>query len=349
MSTSEVPDSEYTPEGRRPAEREGLDQEDATPSEDMIETTKCPNCGRAFVGDYCPACGQEADPSTSIVEVLGGFFRELVDIESGFWPTLVGLTVRPGKVLRAYLGGIRKGVTNPGRYLLAAVVVDVAVDRLLAWVGAKDLSWTNSGSASSTGGGGESEEGFWAAIEVASEQVGFVFEGPEVRVIGLLLVAALFAVLLYRLFGDELERMGEGVAVACFLVAHATVLSRGADLLYVGTGSLYTGHPVGTSSLLNGVVYVGYAGFAVYSGFGPGWRSVLKGTFGIIWAYVEAYSVILIVTTLYAVLLLLTYPDEYVPAGGFSETELVAAPFVGLIFALPLLLHAGVEVYLRYR
>jgi hypothetical protein len=349
MSSTKVPNSESTPGGQGPAEQEGPDGEAATPSGDIIETTECPHRGRAFVGDYCPASGQEADPSTSIVEVLGGFFRELVDVESGFWPTFVRLAVRPGRVLRAYLGGVRKRLTNPGRYLLAAVVVDVAVDRLLAWVGAKGLSWTNPGPTSSADGGGETEEGFWAAVEVASEQVGFVFEGPEVRVIGVLLVAALFAVLLYRLLGDELERMGEGVAVACFTIAHATFLSRGADLLYVGAASLYIGQFVGTSSLLNGVVYVGYAGFAAYSGFGPGWKSALKGAFGIIWAYAGAYSVTMIVTTLYAVWLLLIYPNEYVPAGGLSETELVAAPFVGLVGAIPLLLHAGVEVYARYR
>jgi len=349
MSSSDASHNESPPDGRGPAEPESPEEETATPSEGSPEPIECPNCGHEFTGNYCPECGQEADPSTSIVEVLGGFFRELVDVESGFWPTFVRLAVRPGRVLRAYLGGVRKRLTNPGRYLLAAVVVDVAVDRLLAWVGAKDLSWTNPGSTSSADGGGETEEGFWAAVEVASEQVGFVFEGPEVRVIGVLLVAALFAVLLYRLLGDELERMGEGVAVACFTIAHATFLSRGADLLYVGAASLYTGHPVGPSSLLNGVVYVGYAGFAVYSGFGPGWKSAVKGAFGVTWAYAEAYSVTMIVITLYAVWLLLMYPDEYVPAGGLSETELVAAPFVGLVGAIPLLLHAGVEVYARYR
>ncbi|MFB6232335.1 MAG: hypothetical protein ABEL04_14390 [Salinibacter sp.] len=67
--------------------------------EAIVQTTECPNCGRIFAGDYCPTCGQEADPSSSVAGVIGGFFRELVDLENGFGATLVGLTLRPGQEL----------------------------------------------------------------------------------------------------------------------------------------------------------------------------------------------------------------------------------------------------------
>ena len=106
--------------------------------ETEVDTVECPNCGHEFTGNYCPECGQEADPSATVVEVIGGFFRELVDLEHGFWPTFVGLTLRPGAVLRDYLSGVRAGLISPGRYLLAAVVVDVGDDRLFAWIGAED-------------------------------------------------------------------------------------------------------------------------------------------------------------------------------------------------------------------
>jgi hypothetical protein len=77
----------------------GQSPEESAP-EAVVETTECANCGRVFTGNYCPKCGQEADPSVSTPAVIGGFFRELVDIENGFWPTFVGLTLRPGNTLR---------------------------------------------------------------------------------------------------------------------------------------------------------------------------------------------------------------------------------------------------------
>lgn len=65
----------------------------------------------------------------SVTGVIGGFFRELVDVDSGLWPTFVGLTLRPGETLRQYLSGIRKGLTSPGRYLLAAVMAEALAVR----------------------------------------------------------------------------------------------------------------------------------------------------------------------------------------------------------------------------
>jgi len=104
--------------------------------EQVVEPVECPNCGREFTGTYCPDCGQEVDPSVSAAEMIGGFFRELVDLESGVWPTFVGPTVRPGEVLRRYLSGVRAGLISPGRYLLAAVVVNFGTEQFLVWIGA---------------------------------------------------------------------------------------------------------------------------------------------------------------------------------------------------------------------
>jgi hypothetical protein len=148
-------------EAQGAAEQEGP-SEDA-PAEDeantVLETIECPNCGDEFEGTYCPNCGQEADPSVSATGVVGGFFRELVDIEHGFWPTFVGLTLRPGATLRQYLSGVRKGLASPGRYLLAAIVVEVSVERVLAWTGAsRDPFGLDSGSDPSADGGAESVE-----------------------------------------------------------------------------------------------------------------------------------------------------------------------------------------------
>ncbi len=244
------------------------------PGEQIAQTAQCPNCGHEFTGNYCPECGQEADPSASVTGVIGGFFRELIELEHGFWPTFVGLTLRPGEVLRQYLSGVRAGLISPGRYLLAAVIVDVGVDQFLAWIGASDLPWAES-EASPSSNGAEAEEGFEKAIDVALDQVFIVLEGPQARIAGVLLVTGLLAVLLYRPFGDELEKIGEALATGSFLVAHATFITRGAELLYVGAASLYIGQPAEGPDFFNLAIFFSYIGFASYQCFGPGWKSVL--------------------------------------------------------------------------
>jgi hypothetical protein len=99
------------------------DSTEGTSSQALVKTRTCQNCSRRFVGNYCPNCGQEADPPDSVLGALSIFFRELIDIEGGLGPTLWALTARPGHALSRYIGGARQRLMHPGRYLLAAIVV----------------------------------------------------------------------------------------------------------------------------------------------------------------------------------------------------------------------------------
>jgi hypothetical protein len=315
--------------------------------ETEIDTVECPNCRHEFTGNYCPECGQEADPSATVVEVIGGFFRELVDLEHGFWPTFVGLTLRPGAVLRDYLSGVRAGLISPGRYLLAAVIVSVGVDQFLAWIGASPPPGADS-EASPSPNGPEAEEGIGKALEVVGEQISALSGGSYGPIALALLITGLLAVLLYHLFGDEMKRMGEALGVSSFLAAHATFLDVGADLLYVPVASLYAGHPIEGSPLLWATIVAGYVGFASHQGFGPDWESALKGAFAVVWTVVETFSVVFVLAVVYAAGLMVVYPG-YVPSE--TPTWVVVATYVtgSLLCALPLFLHAGVELYYRWR
>lgn len=108
--------------------------EERRPAATLVETTKCPNCSRRFVGQYCPECGQKQGPA-SVVDLVSGFAREVVDLDRGFWPTLKNLTIRPGHMLRRYLQGARRSYMHPGRYLLAAIVVATLITQLMGQVG----------------------------------------------------------------------------------------------------------------------------------------------------------------------------------------------------------------------
>jgi hypothetical protein len=341
MSSSDASHNESPPDGRGPAEPESPEEETATPSEGSPEPIECPNCGHEFTGNYCPECGQEANPSVSLTEVIGGFFRQFGDLEHGFWPTFVGLTVRPGEVLQGYLGGVRKGLMSPGRYLLAALVDDVGADRLLVWIGARTPLWTDAGMSryldlEASLGAGSDDIFYTAFVEVFTVMV-----DPQTRFILLLLMAGLLAPVLYRLFA-ELGRISEALAVGSFLVAHVTFLSTGADLLYVAPVFLYTRRPVDPPSFLM-VISLGYLAFASYKAFGPGWKGALKGGIAGGWAFVLTVSVFGLSACAYAVGLAMWYPWgwEYLSTGGVLASS--------IIFAIPLLLHAAVELYLRYR
>jgi len=310
----------------------------------VVETVECPNCGRVFTGTYCPDCGQEADPSVSATGVIGGFFRDLIDVDDGVWPTVVGLTLRPGKTLQRYLSGIRKGLTSPGQYLLA-VVVEVGVDRFLAWIGAGDPLGPDSTSSSAPA------EGLGKAFDVVLQKNDVFFDGPEARILPTLLMVGLLALLLYRLFRDRLERVAEALAVGSFLFGHIILLFTAANLPYSLSVYLATGHPPedGLPWLLGFGVLFGYFSVVTYRCFGPGWKPALKGAFALAWALVEVLSIIGAGTFVYAIWLGWTNPDKYVPAEHSVEELAVVYAVGALLFLIPVLVHARVEAYYRLR
>lgn len=142
MSSPQSPDNQDDPAGADPSEpgpTEDVSEEDVSEeavSEAVVKTTGCQNCGRRFVGDYCPNCGQEATPSGSTGSVIEDFAREFLDIEQGFLETVWALTTVPGGALRAYLNGDRAQLMSPGRYLLATLVIQYVVIQGLMWTGA---------------------------------------------------------------------------------------------------------------------------------------------------------------------------------------------------------------------
>jgi hypothetical protein len=320
------------------AKEDATAEEDAEAKEDpagsLTETAECPACGRRFVGDYCPGCGQEADPSVSATGVIGGFFRELVDVENGFWPTFVGLTLRPGKTLQKYLSGVRKGSVGPGRYLLAAVVVYVGTDRVERWIGTEPPPVVRPYMTA---------DGKKEALEVAVDYYDFV--GEQARILPFLLLAVLLAFGLQALFRDRFSRGAEALAVGSFLTGHAVLLAEGADLAFLGA-RLSGGPSVELSFRAVVVLIAAYAGIACWGCFGPGWKPALKGAFGGAWAWVELSSIVGIAFASTAVWLARAYPDAYYlinPGGGQVGGLLMLAG----VFSAPLLLHAGVEAYYR--
>ncbi|HEX8394996.1 MAG TPA: DUF3667 domain-containing protein [Longimicrobium sp.] len=88
----------------------------------------CVNCGVARAGRFCADCGQPAtDGRLTVRGVAANVFSSVVDVDRGLLHTVVGLTVRPGQVVRDYLGGRTVPYTGPGRYFAILVTLVVLV------------------------------------------------------------------------------------------------------------------------------------------------------------------------------------------------------------------------------
>ncbi|MCS4147657.1 DUF3667 domain-containing protein [Salinibacter ruber] len=322
-----------------------------TATEGLTRATECPSCGTPFASDYCPSCGQAADPPISATAVVGGFFRELFDIENGFWPTLVGLTLRPGNTLRRYLEGARAGLASPGRYLLASVIIGIGINRFLAWTGMGKDPFDVGASSGTTGEGGPADGGD-LLVEALFTAIGQweQFFGAQIRTLSALLMAVLLGALLFRLFGERLSRAGEALTLGAFLSGHLELLNQGAKLLCSPAVFLWTGQPLKTPSfLLTVAIQVGFVGFTAHRCFGPGWRPGLKGAFAAGWALIEGMAISWIFLMGHAGWLALTRPERFGTPEGAPAVAGALFVGMGILSAVPLLLHAGAEAYYRLR
>lgn len=85
---------------------------------------ECANCGRRFVGAFCPDCGQE---DRDLDRPVRGFVREALsdvfDLDARIWRTLPLLVTNPGRLAREYADGRRRRYVPPFRaYLFLAAI-----------------------------------------------------------------------------------------------------------------------------------------------------------------------------------------------------------------------------------
>ena len=302
-------------------------------SEALLETHTCPNCGRAFVGDYCPDCGQEVSRDLSILDVFSGFFREVIDIENGFWPTLRGLTLQPGTVLKRYLDGARQCLMHPGRYLLASVVTSYAVFWGLGRAGILVFF----GRAGSQGTGGEPDQ-----IRAAFQRL---FQYQEAQTVSTLVLAGLLALTLGRLFHHRVRQGAKALALSSFLTGYATFFAAGATLVVAPVEYLATGHPVEPSWYLSPLIVVPYVWVATYWTFGGGVWVGGKAMLALVWTAAEYMVISTLAFSGWALWIVWNgsadAPEVNIPVEGLVVTG-------GLALGL-LLLHLGGELYARRR
>ena len=79
----------------------------------------CKNCGVNFEGNFCPNCGQKPNSGRLVLrDSLKDITDQWIGIDNPFFQTMKDLIVRPGKMIKEYIGGKRKSYTQPFRYFI---------------------------------------------------------------------------------------------------------------------------------------------------------------------------------------------------------------------------------------
>ncbi len=292
----------------------------------LLETQSCPNCGRSFVGDYCPDCGQAVSRELSVLDVFSGLLREIIDIERGLWATLRALTLRPGAALGRYLNGARRGFMHPGRYLLASVVTSYAVSWGLRYMGSMRPL------------GEEAAQTGPVSAQTAFQRI---FQHQETQIVSTFILAGLLALTLGRLFSHRIRRGAHALALGSFLTGHTTFLTAGAVLVVVVSTYGVTGQPVESPRYLYPILALPYIWAAAFSLLGRGIWVGLKVTLALVWTAFEYMVVSTAVFCGWALWVIwaapLGAPSVGIPVDGLVVT---GGGALGL-----LLLHAAGETY----
>lgn len=96
----------------------------------------CANCGHELAADYCAHCGQHRRGSErlQVREIITRSCEHLLDFDSAFMRTFVGLFRRPGEVCREYVQGRRKRYMNPFAYFVLSGTVGLLVSAFAGWL-----------------------------------------------------------------------------------------------------------------------------------------------------------------------------------------------------------------------
>lgn len=88
----------------------------------MMEAKHCANCSRPMDGGeqkFCPACGQPTPAHRIDWHFLGHELEHsILHMDRGVLYTIKNLMLRPGHLMRDYLGGKREGIVKPLLFLM---------------------------------------------------------------------------------------------------------------------------------------------------------------------------------------------------------------------------------------
>jgi hypothetical protein len=88
-----------------------------------MTSSTCRTCSLPVTGNYCAHCGQKVIERFNIAYLWKQLHSELFELDRGLWITARDLTLRPGYMIRDYLGGKTRIYYGPLKYLLIWITV----------------------------------------------------------------------------------------------------------------------------------------------------------------------------------------------------------------------------------
>lgn len=88
-----------------------------------MDSLTCRNCKESITNNFCPNCGEQQYKRIEMKDMVGDFLSNVVTLEGPILQTVKDLTIRPGKMINAYLNGKRKGYYKPFQYYILASTI----------------------------------------------------------------------------------------------------------------------------------------------------------------------------------------------------------------------------------
>ena len=245
------------------------------------ESTTCRNCGATRHGAYCSRCGQHFLEDRLTFRLLASELWERVTFERGFPATLLGMTVRPGQVIRAYVDGQRRRWVSPLTYVLFGAALSLLVLHLFGDVFTTYARehLTRSAGAMQLGLGAAQQDAYVRGYVALAEQTTYTS----------LAVGGLYALLLRLLFRRTGINLAESFVFALFVFGHVYYVDAVVSVITIPlTGTLTL------ASALTVPIYLVVGGFAAAQYFGRPVRSVLKNSLALLVAF-AVFSVVSII------------------------------------------------------
>lgn len=83
---------------------------------------ECKNCGHTFEGKFCNNCGQKANiHRLTIKHYLHDALHTFTHLDTGILYLIKELLIRPGEVVKEYIGGARQKYFSPMQFLILGI------------------------------------------------------------------------------------------------------------------------------------------------------------------------------------------------------------------------------------
>ena len=119
----------------------------------MNQGAECISCKQVALGKYCQHCGQKQGfEKLNWSHLFSELQKRTFGFDSTFWRTLIDLSIRPVKVIKASISGIRVKYFGPVSYYFLLLTVYILLTNflnidMLEMTNDASMSWVNEGSS----------------------------------------------------------------------------------------------------------------------------------------------------------------------------------------------------------